>query len=285
MGEIVQKAYFEASDSYFVIRKEDDDARYQSYFQLRGVGFRRYCVKQHASLEAAQQRLSEALQNKNRFGIYEILERNKNSLLQLSFNALAIVPRYLGAFSMMLMSPKELDSSAKAFCFLAGGVQDKQQYKVYVFERDKIFKKLARQKLSYDEGEALIAQVCEDFNVKAPSLVHKQVWQSYYDFGANQIVLNTKKPSKQLVLHELAHCILDRLTGDSDQLMPRPVFHGSEFVKTMILLYSRYGDMDYKHLYNRATQEGLIGPQEETSNNPVALRMNKDVKPGAPLFI
>ena len=77
---------------------------------------------------------------------------------------------------------------------------------------------------------------------------------------------------------------MDRLTADSDQTMSRPVFHGSEFVKTALYLYSEYGGLDHRLLTRRAHRVGLIGRQHSNMKHQVHIRMNDVLKRKKPVF-
>ncbi len=280
---VLKTVYFEASDSYFILKKVHGGC-YQTYFQLRGAGVQKFCTVNHVSEEDAMERLSHAIENQDKITVHSIVNRDSISLSKLFASAVVGAGRVVGQTALFLFSPKQNDPLTNMFCYMASPLDDKQQYKLYTFERSKIFKSLHDEKLSFEEAGALVTQICTDFGVQAPKIEKGGLFEKYYDHEENSIVLNTFKPSKHLILHELTHCLLDRLTADSDQTMSRPVFHGSEFVKTALYLYSEYGGLDHRLLTRRAHRVGLIGRQHSNMKHQVHIRMNDVLKRKKPVF-
>ena len=102
---VLKTVYFEASDSYFILKKVHGGC-YQTYFQLRGAGVQKFCTVNHVSEEDAMERLSHAIENQDKITVHSIVNRDSISLSKLFASAVVGAGRVVGQTALFLFSPK-----------------------------------------------------------------------------------------------------------------------------------------------------------------------------------
>ncbi len=105
--------------------------------------------------------------------------------------------------------------------------------------------------LTRQEARALVAKVCDDYNIEPPELVWSQKKGSEYFPASHRIRFGHRDLIS--LLHELAHAI----HLHTDNLSKAD--HSPPFVWIAIELYNRYAGVNLQYLITTAQREGLLG--------------------------
>lgn len=127
--------------------------------------------------------------------------------------------------------------------------RDSQRAKAYAWERTlKTWKE--ESPLSKEDGMKFLSEVCSTLNIKSPPTI--KFWGTYQGCRArgNEITFSSSMFRKQIILHELAHCIINYIKFKDKR--ERFQGHGPEWMKVYINLMSQFLGYDKEELIKSA---------------------------------